>query len=180
MGSKAGMACWLRIQVRQNYQPSSLDRGSYSFNSADGQMHWLGSLLRHHCKQKQPTKIWVLVAVSPSPLLHLYLISSDQAPQIPPVIPMRWDLDGPPRKRSTMLRSWMSILDSLFLTGETISSVGSCQCAWLQREAMWLKWGHSSDLSNVVFPGLCGAGVCFSLTLGSWDFRSGFLSMNSC
>lgn len=46
----------------------------------------------------------MLVAISPIPLLHLYLILSCQALQISPVIPVRRDPSGPPGKCLRILR----------------------------------------------------------------------------
>ena len=48
-------------------------------------------------------KAWMLVVMSPAPLLHPNPISSGQDPQIPLTVCERWDPRGPPRKHPTVL-----------------------------------------------------------------------------
>lgn len=53
MGSMLSMACWLMIQIKQNCQWSSLAGWGQLLSFTLRQSYWLGSLLRHFCKQEQ-------------------------------------------------------------------------------------------------------------------------------
>ena len=98
-----------------------------------------------------------------------------QVPQVPLVIPMRQDLNEPPRRPPTVPGNWMPMLCSLF-PSRKLSTPGSCP--------MWgvtaLTWGGAvpqSDVAPLSLP-MCFFSIsavhalraCFSLTSSSGIF----------
>lgn len=127
----------------------------------------------------QPAKIWAPFAISPTQtsLISSYCPTS-QALQISSVIPERWNLIGPPRKYLSMVGGAEVYLGQFFPTGETKGPE-----VLLHKHCSVLGAGctqsHSSYPSNVASFGVCGPGVCFSLTPCSGIFTVGVLSMDS-
>ena len=97
----------------------------------------------------QSTKIWGLTAVSPS--TPFYLITSGQALQIPPAIPVRWDPSG---SVPQCWESWMSIWapSSPWRNHRLVGGWGLMQCC----AGLW--------------EGCCGQSAAAPLTLLMWYF----------
>ena len=102
------------------------------------------------------TKMWALVATSPGSLLCLYLIPSGQAPWIPPVIPVRQDPSGPPRKRAATREELDVHLRLSCSQWRNIRPWGpSWYCVvFASQKAMWSDCSSSSYSSNLVLLSL--------------------------
>lgn len=79
MDSMASMAHWLRTQISQNCQLSSLVRQDHQLVSVDGQRSWLGSLLGHLASRDVEYKDLKASFYKLFPFLCLYLIPNDRA-----------------------------------------------------------------------------------------------------
>lgn len=131
--STTTMFSWLRIQIRQNCQLSTMVTQSHRNGFTDGQSHCLGFLIHQGLLQAgtRSAKIWVLFAQSPTPLFHFFLILIMWAPQILPGIPVRWGSMGHARKHPTILGSWKSTCPHFPMEETTCSGEPSCHCAVL-------------------------------------------------
>ena len=105
------------------------------------------------------------------PHLHLYVIPSGRAPQIPTVIPLRQHSSGLPRKHLPVLQK-LDVHLGPFPTGETVDPGETPHVVLCQPggETIWSKGNCSSYPPNEVCQ-LRAPGGHVSFTAKCWDFQ---------